>query len=114
VDAAVAAAREAYEKGPWRTMPGAKRGALMLKLADLLEANLEKVAKAESKAMGQPMAIAAGGVIPSAIACWRYYAGWADKVEGQTFPEEGGAFRYTVYEPYGVCAGIGPWNVSLS
>lgn len=40
-------------------------------------------------------------------------AGWADKIEGQTFPEEGGAFRMTQYEPFGVCAGIGPWNVTL-
>ena len=40
------------------------------------------------------------------------FAGWTDKIEGQTFPLEDGTFRMTQYEPYGVCAGIGPWNVT--
>jgi acyl-CoA reductase-like NAD-dependent aldehyde dehydrogenase len=43
----------------------------------------------------------------------RLIPGWTDKIEGQTFPLEDGAFRMTQYEPYGVCAGIGPWNVSI-
>jgi aldehyde dehydrogenase (NAD+) len=113
VDAAVSSARAAYETGPWSTFTGAQRAALMLKFADLVEANAEEIAKAEVQAMGQPAALTQGFIVPSCASTWRYYAGWADKIEGQTFPEEGGWWRYTQYEPYGVCAGIGPWNVTI-
>jgi aldehyde dehydrogenase (NAD+) len=85
----------------------------MHKLADLIDANAESLAKAESEAMGQPVAVASTWIVPSVSSTFRYYAGWADKIEGQTFPEEGGYFKMTQYEPYGVCAGIGPWNVTL-
>lgn len=94
-------------------MTGAQRAALMLKFADLLEANAGEIAKAEVQAMGQPVGIMQGAIVPSCAGTWRYYAGWADKIEGQTFPEEGGWWRCTQYEPYGVCAGIGPWNVTI-
>lgn len=113
VDAAVAAAREAYENGPWSKFTGAQRAALLNKLADLIEANIPELAKAEVQAMGQPTAVASGWIIPAVAQCYRYYAGWADKIEGQTFPIDDGSFKYTQYEPYGVCAGIGPWNVTL-
>jgi len=112
VDNAVSSARAAYESGPWSTFTGAQRAALMLKFADLVEANTAEIAEAEVKAMGQPIAITSGFIIPATASTFRYYAGWADKIEGQTFPEEGGWWRYTQYEPYGVCAGIGPWNVT--
>ncbi|KAF1937254.1 aldehyde dehydrogenase [Clathrospora elynae] len=112
VDAAVAAAREAYENGPWNKFNGAKRAALMHKLADLNETNGAEISKAEDSAMGQPTAVTTGFIIPVVAACYRYYAGWADKIEGQTFPLENGAFRMTQYEPFGVCADIGPWNAS--
>jgi aldehyde dehydrogenase (NAD+) len=75
VDAAVVAAREAYENGPWSSYTGAQRAALMNKLADLIDANTGEIAKAESQAMGQPISMAAGLVVPAAAACWRYYAG---------------------------------------
>jgi aldehyde dehydrogenase (NAD+) len=100
VDAAVSSARAAFESGPWSSFTGAQRAAVMLKV--------------EVEAMGQPSAIAGGFVVPACAATWRHYAGWADKIEGQTFPEEGGRWRYTQYEPFGVCAGIGPWNVTIS
>jgi aldehyde dehydrogenase (NAD+) len=83
------------------------------KLADLIEANTDEIAEAEVKAMGQPISMTKSWIVPAAASCYRYYAGWADKIEGQTFPEESGWFRMTQYEPYGVCAGIGPWNVSI-
>ncbi|KAE8859051.1 hypothetical protein PTNB73_08531 [Pyrenophora teres f. teres] len=113
VDAAVAAAREAYENGPWSKFNGAQRAKVMLKLADLIEANGAEITKAEVTAMGQPTSIMGGWIVPMVATTWRYYAGWADKIEGQTYPLEDGAFRITQYEPYGVCAGIGPWNVSI-
>ncbi|KAF2471223.1 aldehyde dehydrogenase [Lindgomyces ingoldianus] len=113
VDAAVSAARMAFETGPWSTYTGAQRAACMLKFADLLVPNAEEISKAEVKAMGQPSAIMQNFIVPACAATWRYYAGWADKVEGQTFPQEDGAWRMTQYEPFGVCAGIGPWNVTI-
>ncbi|OAL01897.1 aldehyde dehydrogenase [Phaeosphaeriaceae sp. SRC1lsM3a] len=113
VDSAVAAAREAFETGPWSTYTGAQRAAPMLKFADLMEANAEEIGKAESQAMGQPVAVAGGFIVPAAASTWRYYAGWADKIEGSTFPVEDGTFKMTRYEPHGVCAGIGPWNASI-
>ncbi|KAF2688732.1 aldehyde dehydrogenase [Lentithecium fluviatile CBS 122367] len=113
VDAAVSSARAAYESGPWSTLTGAQRAAPMLKFADLIEANAEEIGRVETEAMGQPFVIASGWIVPSCAGMWRYYAGWADKIEGQTFPEENGWWRYTQYEPFGVCAGIGPWNVSV-
>jgi len=112
VDAAVAAAREAYENGPWSKFNGAQRAKVMHKLADLIEANGAEITRAEVTAMGQPTAIMGGWIVPAVASAWRYYAGWTDKIEGQTFPLEDGTFRMTQYEPYGVCAGIGPWNVS--
>lgn len=75
VDAAVAAAREAFETGPWSTYTGAQRAVPMLKFADLMQANAEEIAKAEGQAMGQPIAVAGGFIVPAAAATWRYYAG---------------------------------------
>ncbi|KAF2443548.1 aldehyde dehydrogenase [Karstenula rhodostoma CBS 690.94] len=112
IDAAVAAARAAFE--PWAATPAAKRAALLNKLADLIDANNEEIVKAEIKAMGQPVSIAGGFVVPYAAQTFRYYAGWADKIEGQTFPVEGDRLHIVQYEPIGVCAGIGPWNVTIS
>jgi aldehyde dehydrogenase (NAD+) len=71
----VVAAREAFETGPWSTYIGTQRAALMNKVADLIDANTEEIAKAESQAMGQPIAITANFIVPAAAACWRYYAG---------------------------------------
>ncbi|KAF2183863.1 aldehyde dehydrogenase [Zopfia rhizophila CBS 207.26] len=117
VDAAVSAARAAFETGPWSTYTGAQRAACMLKLADLLEipSNAEEISKAEVAAMGQPYAIMRNMIVATCAGTWRYYAGWADKAQeqGRNFAEEGGFWRMTTYEPYGVCAGIGPWNVTI-
>ena len=84
----------------------------MLKLADLIEAHAEEIAKAEVKAMGQPASIAGGMMNQFTAQTFRYYAGWADKIEGSSFPSEGDRLNITQYEPMGVCAGIGPWNVT--
>ena len=87
----------------------------MTKFADLLTIpeNVQEITKAEVQAMGQPAGIMSGWIVPACASTWKYYAGWADKIEGQTYPEEGGWWRMTSYEPFGVCAGIGPWNVTL-
>jgi len=93
-------------------MAGHKRAAIMLKFADLLEKNIDKLAKLESQAMGQPMTMAKA-MIRGPAALWRYYAGYAGKVAGESFPpDEDGTYKIVQYEPFGVCAGICAWNGS--
>ncbi len=108
IDDAVAAARAAFPK--WRETAGHKRAAIMNKFADLLEKNVDKLAKLESMAMGQPITVARA-MIKAPAALWRYYAGYAGKVSGETFPpDEDGTYKIVQYEPLGVCAGICAWN----
>jgi aldehyde dehydrogenase (NAD+) len=110
VDRAVAAAKAAFPK--WSSTPGAKRAAIMLKFADLLEASAARLGKLESICMGQPVTVATGFVAgPAAI--WRYYAGFAGKIAGESYPPEGdGSYKIVAYEPLGVCAGIAAWNAT--
>jgi aldehyde dehydrogenase (NAD+) len=90
VDKAVGAAREAFEKGPWRKkMSASQRGALMNRLADLIEKNKEELAQLESLDNGKPYHVALAADLPLTIACYRYYAGWADKIQGKTIPCKG-------------------------
>jgi aldehyde dehydrogenase (NAD+) len=85
----------------------------MYKLADLIESNVDDLAILETLAMGQPIAIAKHGAA-SFPAWWRYYAGWAGKIAGEVFPDDGdGVYRMVRYEPLGVCAGIASWNMTL-
>ena len=108
VDSAVAAAKAAFPA--WKRTPSAKRSAMMLKYADLLEQHADKIATLESMAMGQPMWLAKLLVVMQATN-WRYYAGFTDKIPGETYPENGdGVFKMVNYEPWGVCAGISAWN----
>jgi aldehyde dehydrogenase (NAD+) len=113
VDKAVAAARAAFEKGPWRKMTASQRGALMYKLADLIEKNLDELAQLEALDNGKPYGVARVADLPLTIACYRYYAGWADKLQGKTIPVNGNYFTYTKHEPVGVVAQIIPWNFPL-
>ncbi|KAF2171573.1 hypothetical protein M409DRAFT_50987 [Zasmidium cellare ATCC 36951] len=108
VDNAVAAAKKAFPA--WRDTAGHKRAAIMLKFADLLEANIDKLAKLESAAMGQPVSVAKKMIL-GPVALWRYYAGYSGKVAGESFPpDEDGTYKIVQYEPIGVCAGICAWN----
>ena len=85
----------------------------MLKFASLLEANVDKLARLESAAMGQPISVAKKFIL-GPVALWQYYAGLAGKVAGESFPpDEDGTYKIVQYEPLGVCAGICAWNVSL-
>lgn len=108
IDKAVAAAKAAFPK--WRDTAGHKRAKCLLKFADLLEANAERLAKLESAAMGQPVSLAVR-MIQGPAAVWRYYAGYAGKVAGESYPpDEDGTYKIVAYEPLGVCAGICAWN----
>ncbi len=113
VDAAVKAARAAFDSGPWSRMDARDRGRLMNKLADLMEANLEELAGLETLDNGKPISDARAADLPLAIDCLRYYAGWADKLTGDTIPIRGNYFCYTRREPVGVAGQIIPWNFPI-
>jgi aldehyde dehydrogenase (NAD+) len=114
VDKAVVAARAAFDQGPWRKkLSASARGVLMNKLADLIEKNKEELAELESLDNGKPYQVALAADLPLTIACYRYYAGWADKIQGKTIPVQGRYFSYTKHEPVGVVGQIIPWNFPL-
>ena len=114
VDLAVKAARKAFHtKAPWRRMSGAERGKLLNRLADLIEKNIDELATLESLDNGKPKEVARTADLPLVIACYRYYAGWADKIQGKTIPISGDYFCYTRHEPVGVVGQIIPWNFPL-
>ncbi len=114
IDRAVAAARRAFDSGPWSHMTGLDRARLMWRLADALEARIEDYAIVESVDNGKPLALAKGDMAGS-IAHLRYYAGWAGKIGGETIPAQrpGNFHSYTVREPIGVVGAITPWNYPL-
>src|SRR6267378_993347 len=114
VDKAVSAARAAFETGAWRKkLSASQRGALMYKLADLIEKNADELAQLEALDNGKPYAVAKAADVPLTIACYRYYAGWADKNQGKTIPVNGNYFCYTKHEPVGVVGQIIPWNFPM-
>src|SRR5438874_3832573 len=113
VDLAVKAARKAFEEGPWSKMSAAERGRCLYKLADLMEANMEELAALEALDNGKPYRDAIAADLPLAIKCFRYYAGWTDKIHGKTIPIEGNYFCYTRHEPVGVVGQIIPWNFPI-
>lgn len=113
VDRAVLAARRAFETGPWRKMSARERGKYLYKLADLMEEHIDELAALETLDNGKPLRDSRYGDLPLAIDCLRYYAGWADKLEGKTIPVSGPFFTYTRHEPVGVVGQIIPWNFPI-
>src|SRR6266566_777525 len=119
IDRAVRAARKAFESGPWHTMTPSVRGRLINKLADLLEQHAEEFAQLETLDNGKPLSVARVADVPLTVEHFRYYAGWATKIEGETIPVSvpyaPGArfFNYTLREPVGVVGQIIPWNFPL-
>jgi len=114
VDLAVAAARNAFKlDSPWRSMDASDRGRLMYKLADLIERDRVYLASLETLDNGKPYTDSFAADLGLTIACYRYYAGWADKVHGKVIPITGDYFSYTRHEPVGVCGQIIPWNFPL-
>jgi aldehyde dehydrogenase (NAD+) len=113
VDLAVKAARKAFEDSPWSKMNASDRGRLLNRLADLIEQNREELAALESLDNGKPYRDSFNIDLPMTIKCYRYYAGWADKIHGKTIPVEGPFFCYTRHEALGVVGQIIPWNFPL-
>ncbi|MGE3822096.1 MAG: aldehyde dehydrogenase family protein [Isosphaeraceae bacterium] len=113
VDLAVKAARKAFDSGPWRKTDARDRGRLLHKLADLIEANFDELAELETLDNGKPISESRNADLPLVLDCLRYYAGWADKIHGQTIPIRGNYFCYTRREPVGVAGQIIPWNFPM-
>ena len=113
VDLAVKAARTALEDGPWGRMNASDRGRLINKLADAIETHQDELASLETLDNGKPIADSLAADLPLTIKCYRYYAGWADKIHGKTIPIDGNYFCYTRHEPIGVVGQIIPWNFPL-
>ena len=113
VEQAVQAARVAFEHGPWRAMRASERGRLLNRLADLIESNADQLAMLESLDNGKPVSVAKAVDLAKTVACYRYFAGWADKVQGKTIPIDGDFLCYTRHEPIGVVGQIIPWNFPM-
>jgi acyl-CoA reductase-like NAD-dependent aldehyde dehydrogenase len=112
IDRAVAAARAAFDDVAWRRMDGADRGALLWRVSDLMEERAELLTRLEVLDNGKPIREAKID-IRQAIDAFRYYAGWASKLQGDTLPVRGNVLNYTLREPVGVVGAIIPWNFPL-
>jgi aldehyde dehydrogenase (NAD+) len=113
IDLAVSSARQALERGAWRTTSASERGRLLNRLADLLEQHADELAYLESLDNGMPLSTARHIALPLTIAHFRYFAGWADKNHGKTIPINGDYFCYTRHEAVGVVGQITPWNFPM-
>ena len=116
IDLAVKAARKAFETGPWPEMSPSERGRLLWKLAELIDEHKEELAEMETLDNGKPVFFSRLVDVPTAVDAFRYYAGWATKVEGSTIPISMPGAKYLAYtlrEPVGVAGQIIPWNFPL-
>ncbi|HSF05804.1 MAG TPA: aldehyde dehydrogenase family protein [Methylomirabilota bacterium] len=110
VEAAVAAARRAFDEGQWPRMSPHERGRIVWKLGDLIQANLDEMARLESLCTGKTLFDSGKVEIPFAAEVFRYYAGWASKIHGETLQLRDNAFTFTLRQPVGVVGAIVPWN----
>ncbi len=120
VDAAVSAARNAFEAGPWYAMTPMERSQLLWRIADIMETNIDELAELESLDQGKALYVGRWAEIPGAINQFRYFSGMATKIEGSTIPtsinyqpEGKEVFAYTQKVPVGVVGAIVPWNSPL-
>src|SRR5437870_3079008 len=112
VSAAVEAARSAFESPEWRDLDPSKRGRLLWLLGQQVRDRFEELARLESLNVGKPLREAKGDV-SYVYKLFEYYAGLADKIQGDTIPVPGARLDYTLREPLGVTAHIAPWNYPL-
>ncbi|TKY58631.1 Aldehyde dehydrogenase family 2 member B4 [Spatholobus suberectus] len=113
VDRAVAAARKAFDHGPWPKITAYERQRILLRAADLIEKHNDELAALETWDNGKPYEQSAKIEIPMCVRLIRYYAGWADKIHGLTVPADGPYHVQTLHEPIGVAGQIIPWNFPL-
>src|ERR1700722_19407131 len=112
VDAAVKAAREAFDNGPWRQTTAQDRGRILFKLAEKIRQNTAALAELECRNTGKPI-VEAEYDIADVATCFEYYGGLATKVTGHVNPVPANALSLTMREPIGVAAQIIPWNYPL-
>jgi aldehyde dehydrogenase (NAD+) len=112
VDAAVAAARAAFD-GPWSKLSARERGRIVWKIGERLMERADEIARLETLHNGKPIFESRQIEVPAAAECFQYFAGWADKIHGETIPVKGNFLTYTLREPVGVVAAIVPWNFPL-
>ena len=110
--AAIVAARKAFDKGPWSSLSAAERAALLFKVADAIDAHRDEFMRIDTLNNGKPLRETEYDAIDAAN-CFRYYAGLATKPHGQTFDVPAPSQTFTVREPIGVCGQIVPWNYPL-
>ncbi|HEV3315668.1 MAG TPA: aldehyde dehydrogenase family protein [Candidatus Angelobacter sp.] len=115
VDQAVAAARKAFDEatGPWRKMSASERGKVLWRIADLVEKNIDELAELETLDNGKPIFESRYVDMPMVADVFRYFAGWATKIHGETVNTFSNAFTYTLREPVGVVGAIIAWNFPL-
>lgn len=109
---AIAAAREAFDRGPWRKVSALDRGKLLFKIADEIRSRSKMLAELEVKICGKPL-VEAEFDIADAANCFEFYGGLATKIHGETMSVPANSISYVVREPVGVCAQIIPWNYPL-
>ncbi|CAL5372595.1 unnamed protein product [Camellia sinensis] len=113
INHAVAAARKAFDEGPWPRMTAYERSRILLRFADLVEKHSDEIAALETWNNGKPYEQAAKSELPLFVRLFHYYAGWADKIHGLTVPADGQYHVQTLHEPIGVAGQIIPWNFPL-
>jgi aldehyde dehydrogenase (NAD(P)+) len=114
VDRAVRAARKALSSPAWSGVSGSERGYMMYKFAELIDQHKEYLATLETWDNGKPYSVSLNDDLGEVVSVLKYYAGWADKIHGQTIPTTPQKFAYTIKQPVGVCGQIIPWNFPLS
>jgi acyl-CoA reductase-like NAD-dependent aldehyde dehydrogenase len=112
VNAAVSAARAAFEDRRWSGLRPGKRSEILFKLGELIKRNISELAQLEAIDSGKPIKLASGEIWAAGEA-FRYYSGWPTKIYGETNPSDDALFVYSLREPVGVCGGIIPWNFPL-
>ncbi len=113
VDEIVKSSKAAFHSAQWQRLSAAERGHCLMKLADIVEARVQELAELELQDTGKPISQLLNAEIPLTTSILRFYAGAADKIEGRVKSTSSGTFQFTMVEPYGVVAGILPWNYPL-
>ncbi|MEB3022143.1 aldehyde dehydrogenase [[Mycobacterium] crassicus] len=112
-DRAVAAARKAFDEGPWPRMGFNERGAILHRLADLMEEHADELGLADTRDMGKPITQSRGNDVPRSALNFRFFADHARMSTAEVLPMDSGHHTYNTFAPAGVAAAISPWNFPL-